>query len=329
MDGSALRSALASLDDCNSSLHWWLGFWTFLVALGVVLEVVFVVWEYREEMHDFSRGVIHPPERPNTVLFVLGFLGAALVAAGVSGELWEESKIATVETCIRKGNDAVSLLLSKEAGDAANSAKTARDEADTVKAETDELTTRLASAAKLLNTIEQDVRSQGPRWKLLEGGRDNFVKSLKPFAGQRVTVVECGIWGRVAPEPFKLEQDSINFLGKDGAGWAVETPGYAQWPECSAGGATSFGGNLVTFNSTATKAVKDSAKALSNALNELGISTIVMPTLTPIHDPLGFMGPDSPWGLASKDPTAVILLVGTNPVFDLAGWKKRKRSAKP
>lgn len=129
-DESALRRALASFDDFGSTLHWWLGFWTFLVALGVVLEVVFVVWEYWEEMHDFRRGVIHAPEIPNTALFVLGLLGAGLVAAGVSGELWEESQIAKQETCIRKGNDALFLLLSKEASDAATSARTARSEAE-------------------------------------------------------------------------------------------------------------------------------------------------------------------------------------------------------
>jgi hypothetical protein len=129
-DESALRSSLASLDTCNSSLHWWLGFWTFLVAFGVALEVVFVVWEYLEELHDLRRCLIHPPKRPTTALFVLGLLGAGLVAAGVSGEFWKESQIATVETCIRKGNDTLFLLLSKEAGDASASATTAHKEAD-------------------------------------------------------------------------------------------------------------------------------------------------------------------------------------------------------
>jgi hypothetical protein len=107
-----------------------LGFWTFLVALGVALEVIFVIWEYLEELHDFRRGIIHPPERPRTLLFVMGLLGAGLVAAGVSGEYQKESQIATVETCIRAGNNALFLHLSKEAGDAQTSAKNAHDEAD-------------------------------------------------------------------------------------------------------------------------------------------------------------------------------------------------------
>src|ERR1700733_6619825 len=77
-DESALRSAAASLDACNSSLHWWFGFWTCLVAFGVVLEVVFVVWEYLEERHDLRRCLLHPPRRPTFSLFVLGLFGAGL-----------------------------------------------------------------------------------------------------------------------------------------------------------------------------------------------------------------------------------------------------------
>src|ERR1700678_4426231 len=123
MDEVALRRALASLDDCGASLHWWLGFWTFLVVVGVVAEVVFVIWEYLEDLRDFKRGIVRPPDKPSWLLFALGFFGAALVSLGVGVELYAESKIATLETCIRKGNDALSLLLSKEAGDAMASAQ--------------------------------------------------------------------------------------------------------------------------------------------------------------------------------------------------------------
>lgn len=122
MDESALRRALASLDDCSSLQHWWLGFWTTVVVVGVAFEIIFVVWEYIEERRDCRRSLLSPPVTPNLPLFILGFLGAAMVTAGVAGELFEESKIATVETCIRKGNDQLSLLLSKEAGDAKTSA---------------------------------------------------------------------------------------------------------------------------------------------------------------------------------------------------------------
>src|SRR5579859_5632431 len=134
-DESALRSALTSLDGSSSSLQWWLGFFTFLVAVGVVLEVVFVIWEYVDELHDFRRGVIHAPEKPQLVLFALGLLGAGLVAVGVAGEYWEDSRIAIVETCIRNGNNALFLLLSKEAEDAKVSATQAAKASSEAKAD--------------------------------------------------------------------------------------------------------------------------------------------------------------------------------------------------
>lgn len=129
MDESALRRALDSLDDCTSSLHGWLRFWTLLVVVGVALEIVFVVWEYLEEWQDRKTCLLVPPVKPHLPLFLLGFLGAGLVTAGVAGELNVESKIATVETCIRKGNNQLSLLLSEEAGDAKTSAQKAADAA--------------------------------------------------------------------------------------------------------------------------------------------------------------------------------------------------------
>src|SRR5579864_7161922 len=133
MDESALRILLANLEGSQSSLHGWLEFWTVLVVIGVVLEVVFVIWDYFEHLQDFRRGTIHSPGRPNLLLSVLGLLGATLVAVGVSGELYEETKIEHVETQIRTANDELYLFLSKEAGYAAQSAKVAHDEAGAVK----------------------------------------------------------------------------------------------------------------------------------------------------------------------------------------------------
>jgi hypothetical protein len=46
-----------------------------------------------DELHDFRRGIVHPPERPNIILFALGLLGAALVAIGVAGEFRFEAKL--------------------------------------------------------------------------------------------------------------------------------------------------------------------------------------------------------------------------------------------
>lgn len=189
-DESALKSALATLDSSSSSLYWWLGFWTTLVAVGVVLEVVFVVWEYLEELHDFRRGFIHAPEKPLTALFVMGLLGAGLVAAGVSGELWEESRIGAIETCIRRGNDALSSLLSKEATTAQEAARLAKLEADGAKAsakeaeETGEVAQeKTGQVDKKANALNSDLVSAKSKLDAVEAKRAELEKSLVNMAG--------------------------------------------------------------------------------------------------------------------------------------------------
>jgi hypothetical protein len=295
-DESALRNALANLDESGSSLHWWLGFWTFLVALGVILEVVFVVWEYLGERHDFNRGTIHPPERPNTTLFVMGLLGAFLVAAGVSGELWEDSQIAKLEKCIRKGNDAIFLLLSKEAGGAATSAKTARNEADgavesaSVAKRKAEAATKLAGDAeskakdvgkkadeilRQLAQVDERVRFQGSRAVLLINGEKAFVGALKPFAPQKVIFVTCAQQQSQSQtdEEFKFELTLLNRLTKPrpgsppGAGWDTYSEGPGSWYACKASGWTQ--GVSVLYSARSAKAA---AEALMSELNKLKIS---------------------------------------------------------
>src|ERR1700722_18564072 len=189
--------------------------WSFLVVVGVSLEVVFVVWEYVEELHDFRRGVVHPPERPIRLLFFLGLLGAALVAIGVAGELYAESKIETVETGIRKANDELFLLLSKEAGDAEKSAKAAHEEADAVKKETDVLTLRLENASRQLGKLEKNIAVQGPRAQLIIKAAPELARKLAPFAGQRVGLFVCGQQGLVDQETLDAWGAIANILGPD------------------------------------------------------------------------------------------------------------------
>jgi hypothetical protein len=321
MDESALKVLISNLEGSRATLDSWLFVFTLFVVVGVVLEVVFVIWEYRDELHDWRRGIVHPPEKPSIALLVFGLFGAGLVATGVAGELYIGAKIGAKETSIREANDQRASLLSKLAGDAAQSGRTAHDEVKAVKLEADAIHERLDTASAQLSVMEQQVRVQGPRWKLLEENKATFIEALKPFAGQRVTVVSCG--PDSVPEPYKLEQDLINFLGKDGAGWA--TPGYSRWRLCNSG-ASAVGGNLLTFNANAGESVKNSAKALGDVLNRLKISTVTIQARPEGRQvALEYFGADWPYELALKDPTAVILLVGTNPTFDFAGWAKRHK----
>ncbi len=303
MDESALRNALAGVNDCGSLLHRELGFWTLIVVVGVALELVFVVWEYVEELHDFRRGIVHPPDKPNCLLFALGFFAAGLVALGVGGELYAESKIATAETCIRKGNDALFLLLSKEAGDAAKSAKTARDEADALTKEAADL--------------RHQLRIQGPREVLLDEGGDEITRSLKPFAGQNLTVIGCGALPPL--EEATLATGIVGLVGSTerGPGWSTI---YKSWSPCWS---LAFPGTLAVIN-TADASVENATKALVESLNKAGIASEQLPNSPSFHP--YFETPGSPFALARQDPTRIFLLVGPNPMAEVQKEKKNKAS---
>jgi hypothetical protein len=280
-----------------------LGFWTLLVALGVILEVVYVVGEYLEELHDFRRGIIHPPERPNTTLFVLGLLGAGLVAAGVSGELWKESQIAKLETCIRKGNDALFLILSKEAGDAATSATIARREADAV--------ARLAAA-------------QGPRAKLLNNVARELAGKLAPFAGQRVGLFVCGRQGTQDQEMLDTWGAIANILGPDvvsgmtGAKWK-ESPTNLNFAD-GCGAARGLGQGVgVLVSKRASRRTMEAANALGHGLAEAlpptpnKMPSLIDPDFAKLMVYRGLEDKNAPWVSVGLDPDLIAVLIGAHP----------------
>jgi hypothetical protein len=168
-------------------------------------------------------------------------------------------------------------------------------------------------SGRITSEYEQHLLVQGPRWRLLETGKDKFVATLQPFAGQRYIIVECG--ENPPPESYKLKEDLETFL--HAANWEL-VPLYATWSSCSHGtgnGATSDGGNLVAFNAHSSPRAQDAGLALCDVLNKLSIfTTSYKASPTPIPDLQKLLGDDSPFVRASKDPTAIFVLVGLNPM---------------
>ncbi len=113
---------------------------------------------------------------------------------------------------------------------AAKLAGEAEDKAKNVGKRAEEISGRLDLASQQLSHVEERVRVQGPRWKVLEDNRDAFIKAMKPFAGSSITTVRCGPvpqW-----EQTRVEADLYNFIGttdKDSAGWKTAN---TDWPEC-------------------------------------------------------------------------------------------------
>ena len=99
-------------------------------------------------------------------------------------------------------------------------AGSAKRKADDVAKQADALTIRLKSASGKLGDIEKDTLALRPRWRLLKRGEPEFVKALKPFAGQQVTVVICG---QDDGERFQLEQLLLNLFPKAGDGISRDT----------------------------------------------------------------------------------------------------------
>jgi hypothetical protein len=335
---SALESEIKTLE--SSSLPWEhsVGVFTFLVVVGVAMELWVIRHEYRDDMEAWALahfGVLRSPGRPSITKLGVEVGSVLLITIGIMGELGVGIKIASINGALRgksaelrsksaelrSKSDQLLALVTQQAGNAAASAKTAHDEADVVRKEAEAIQKRLDGASRQLSI-------QGPRRRLLEDNRDKFLEALKPFAGQRVTVVKCGY--TLQAEPEQLEQYLLNLLGvskasKPNAGWVVESPGYTTWAKCNTG-ASAVGGNLVIVSSTADGTVKAAATALNDALNRIEISTIQTEATPESRQlELQFLGDDSPWELAIKDPTAVIILIGTNPMFDLSGWHKRHK----
>lgn len=345
-NASALKSSISALEAEikaleNSSVPWehCLPWFTAMVVIGVAIELLVILDERRDDMEAWAVGYFlgtHKlPGKPSTAKFLIEVASVLLITLGIVGELGVGIKIASINGALRgksaqlrSKSDQLLALVTLQAGEARDSAKTAHDEADAVGNEADAIQKRLNDASRQLSGVEQQVRIQGPRRRLLEDNRDKFLKALKPFPGQRVTVVKCGY--ALQAETEQLEQYLLNLLGmnkgsKPNAGWAVESPGYSTWAKCSTG-ASSVGGNLVIVSSTADATVKAAATALYDALNSIDINTIQAESSPQNRQlELRFLGDDSPWELAIKDPTAVIILIGTNPMFDLSGWHKRPK----
>jgi len=212
-------------------------------------------------------------------------------------------------TAITKAGEA--LGKSKEATDAAG--KVQREVGAVAKQAVD-LRLRIEAASKKLDDLDEDIRIQGPRSKLLIDGEKTFVEALKAFKGQKVIMVTCA--PRQSPvqtdEEYEFELTLLNRLveprpgSAPGAGWDVRTGGpYG----CKASGWDR--GVWVMYSAPALKAA---AEALGSALNKLKINADTIPMTGPASEyARQKRKPDDLAALfevVASDPTAIYILTG-------------------
>ncbi len=295
----------------------------FVVLAGVVGETVAELTEWI---------------KPESARKKVAKISAIVLILGLTGDLLgiRETQI-EVAALNRKAGDA-----KKSAEDAASaadhatkSADAAKQRADAVENQADALRLRLGRASGKLDAIEQDILAQGPRWRLLERGKDVFIKALKPFAGQRVTVVVCG---NDDDERFQLEQLIMNMFSE--AGW--DSPGYARWAGCPN---IVPGGNEIFFVAATDDSAEwagmpaqqwlkqeggrfnvshDAVNTLCDVLYKLRIFTLAwrekpLPVEVGIQHArrfFGFNAPGGPAEMAYKDPGRIFLLIRpSTPMF--------------
>ena len=350
------RAILQLRADHFSNLVTWS---TVLVAIGVALEGVEIVhdviaWikQKRRKRHELlvsnevakifpsgeTRGHTEShSDHPRWVKRVLR-LGLIAVVIGVVGEWRYGAKLEDSHNAIHEYD--IALL-----GDAAKSAKTAHDEANAVDKEAKDLKTRLDAASIELADVEQTALALSPRWLLLQNGEDVFVKALKSFPGQRVTVVTCG---NEDTERFAFEEMLISSSFPK-AGW--DKSGWTRWTNCPN---MLTGGNQIFFVSASRSAdaqwvepacgrfsTGDAGDVLCDALYGLKIFTHAwrekpLPQEEGIQKARMFFGdgiPGSPAELAYKDPGRIFLLIGPNaPMLSAKHPHKKqanKQNAKP
>jgi len=94
---------VSELPVCPSSGPWFTG----LVVLGLIADLVIVAWERREEMANWHRWVlvgVHFPDRPTRLRFILELLATCAIFLGVAGEFWAGVKVAYINGQLRGKN---------------------------------------------------------------------------------------------------------------------------------------------------------------------------------------------------------------------------------
>jgi hypothetical protein len=135
IDASALESAISALvkeiTTLESRSEFWeksLPWFTGLVVLGLVADVVVIIWERRDDIAAYRRWVyqgFHPAERPSRWKFALELVASTAILLGVAGELWAGAAIAFVNGQLRnknaelrdKSNQLVALLQKETEGE--------------------------------------------------------------------------------------------------------------------------------------------------------------------------------------------------------------------
>jgi hypothetical protein len=284
--------------------------------------------EYFAEFTDRWTGGIEEKKRrlargsTRLLIFALALEGVCLfktnsISGLLIGSLSEKAGAADIKA--QSANEKSSLAQNK-ANEAVTSAGEAQEKANNVAKQAEALTGRMEGASRKLGTLEDDIRVQGPRWRLIAKVAPKATTQLMAFADQRADLFVCGRLGSQDGEMLSTWGAIANMLGHDGARWKLEHGGLTYFDRgCSPSGGQPLGqGVAVYVNKRASKTAMEAARALSEALgNTRPPVSDKMPNVVDPDFSQRFMQPiegkDTPWAMAANDPDLITVLIGAHP----------------
>ena len=170
---SNLKSAISALESQVESFEKSSGCWekvlpvvTALVVIGLILDVFAIVWQRKEDLHEWflkfvwPKWQVWPVERPAFGIYVLEIVGTILIFVGCGGELWAGAELAYLNGQmritgqeLRSKSDRLVELAVETSGDAATNATIARQESDAAKRDATQVGHELKKAKETMAEV--------------------------------------------------------------------------------------------------------------------------------------------------------------------------------
>lgn len=115
---SALENEVSKLEVSIDGLEKWLWISSTAVAIGVALEILFLVHEHLGERDAWRRGILVTPARPSRRILAFEIASVLLVFAGIVGELWVGVVSGARNTDLRNKTSRLVSLIREKAGNA-------------------------------------------------------------------------------------------------------------------------------------------------------------------------------------------------------------------
>ncbi|MEO7030586.1 MAG: hypothetical protein ABI147_14420 [Acidobacteriaceae bacterium] len=189
MDDAALKVLIDGLEKCRGSFDSWLTIWTWVVVVGVALELVFAFHEHFEALALWKPGIVREHGKPSRVWFIFELFAIALVTIGIAGELRIEADLGNLETRIRDANGQRLVLLQRQAGTAKQSAENAAAAAGKANVAAGGAATKATTAMKSANTALTTSGNALRDAESVEKGLDSANKQILAL-GNRVMLLK-------------------------------------------------------------------------------------------------------------------------------------------